>query len=215
MDLIKPHSVILFQGDSITDAGRNRAGFGANTGNILGHGYARLVADQLLETYPGSGLQIYNRGISGDRIRDLEDRWERDSLRLLPELISILIGVNDTWNYLFSGSGTSPEEFHQVYLRILQLTCRQLPSVHLVLCEPFLLITDQVDENWVKDLDQRRAIVRGLAGEFGASYVPFQTALDEAAQKQPPSRLLDDGVHPTDQGHRVLAECWLNAVKAS
>jgi len=212
MELIKPHSVILFQGDSITDHGRNRSAFGPNGGDDLGFGYSRLIADRLLDDFRGEHLQFYNRGVSGDRINDLARRWENDSLRLLPDLISILIGVNDTWNYLFSGLGTDPEEYGLEFRRILELTRQRLPDVHLVLCEPFILITGTVTGEWVDDISLRQQAVKGLAQEFDAIFMPFQAALDQAAAINPPHQLLDDGVHPTGQGHRVLADCWTQTV---
>ncbi len=209
---LKPHSVILFQGDSITDTGRSRTSFGPHSGDALGYGYVRLIANRLQDQEQDSYLQIYNRGVSGNRIRDMQSRWEGDSLRLMPDLLSILIGVNDTWNYLFTGLGSSPEEYHLVYHDILDLTRQRLPDIQLVLCEPFLLLTGEVSEKWEEDLKIRQESVRQLAGEFEAIHVPFQDALDEAAKQVSPRLLLDDGVHPTEKGHRVLEKCWMKAV---
>ncbi len=210
---IKPHSVLLFQGDSITDAGRSRAAVGPNSPSGLGSGYPYLVADQLLKRYPDHHLQIYNRGVSGDRIQDLSQRWEQDSLRLLPDLISILIGVNDTWNYLLMGIGSSPEGFLNIYRQLLQNTLRELPDVRLVLCEPFVLLTGEVTEEWQRDIASRQSAVEKLAREFEAVFVPFQSALTEAAASGTPApQLLEDGVHPTPRGHQVLTDCWLKAV---
>lgn len=212
MHTLKPHSVILFQGDSITDTGRSRLTIGPNSGDSLGFGYARRIADRLLEENKDQYLQIYNRGINGDRIRDLEGRWEQDSLWLMPDLISILIGVNDTWNYMFSGLGSSPEEYRIIYQGILENTRQRLPDVQLVLCEPFILLTGEVTQEWEEDISLRQASVQELASKFDAIFVPFQDALDEAARQISPHFLLDDGVHPTDKGHQVLSECWLKIV---
>jgi lysophospholipase L1-like esterase len=209
---LKPHSVILFQGDSITDAGRSRLAFGPNSRDGMGFGYPRLVMENLLERPPYQHLQFYNQGVSGDQIRDLEYRWEGDTIRLLPDLISILIGVNDTWNYLLLGLGSSPAEYQEVYRKLLKNTRERLPYIQFVLCEPFLLVTGEVTQDWVKDLSQRQAAVKDLAEKFNAVFVPFQSALDQAAKEMPAHRLLDDGVHPTEKGHRVLAECWTKAV---
>jgi lysophospholipase L1-like esterase len=211
-DLIPPHSVILFQGDSITDTGRDRSHVGPYTGTGLGSGYPRLIADRLLEIYPDHHLQIYNRGISGDRIQDLESRWEQDTLRLLPDLVSILIGINDTWNYLFVGIGASPDGYLRIYTSILERTLERLPGVKLVLCEPFALMTDMVTADWTEDLSQRQTVVQRLARDFQALFVPFQAAVDQAAKDTAPHLLLDDGVHPTEKGHQVLADCWLKYV---
>jgi lysophospholipase L1-like esterase len=209
---LKPHSVILFQGDSITDAGRNRQVVGPSAGENLGFGYARLIADHLQEAYKRDHLQIYNRGISGDRILGLAQRWESDSLRLMPDIISILIGINDTWNYIYTGLGSSPKEYRGIFQVILDQTRQRLPTVQLVLCEPFILPVGEVNSEWKEDLQIRQESVRGLANQFDAVFVPFQDVLDQAAEDMPARKLLDDGVHPTPQGHRILADYWLKIV---
>ena len=209
---LKPHNVILFQGDSITDAGRSRQVVGPSTGDKLGFGYARLVADHLQTTFQDDYLQIYNRGISGDRIRGLADRWEKETLRLQPDLVSILIGINDTWNYLYTGIGASPQDYQIIFQEILDQTRQRLPSVQLVLCEPFILPVGEVNSEWKEDLQIRQEGVRGLAKQYDAAFVPFQSVLNQAAKDIPARQLLDDGVHPTPQGHRILADCWLKTV---
>ena len=208
----KLHSVILFQGDSITDAGRTRSRIGPNSPDGLGFGYVRKIAAAILENYPERFLQLYNRGISGDRIQDMISRWDEDSLRLLPDLISILIGVNDTWNQVLLSMGSDPEQYQAIFHKILTETRQALPNTRLVLCEPFLLLTGEVTREWSADIISRQGIVRDLADEFNAIFVPFQSALDQAAQKVSAGQLLEDGVHPTDHGHQVLANCWMKTV---
>ncbi len=210
--LFKPHSVILFQGDSITDAGRTRSLIGPNSPDGLGFGYARKISAVLLESYPDYYLQLYNRGVSGDRIQDMKSRWEADTLRLLPDLISILIGVNDTWNYVMMGMGSDPEQYQVMFHKILTETRQSLPYTRLVLCEPFLLLTGEVTREWSVDITRRQLFVRDLADEFNAVFVPFQSALDQATRQVSADQLLEDGVHPTDRGHQVLADCWMKAV---
>ncbi|MGB2964750.1 MAG: SGNH/GDSL hydrolase family protein [Anaerolineales bacterium] len=209
---LNPHNVILFQGDSITDAGRSRSAFGPNSPDGLGFGYPRLIADAVLNKHPEDYLQFYNRGVSGDRIRDMQSRWELDTLRLQPDLISILIGVNDTSNYIYLGMGSDPGEFRQIYQAILDTTVKNLPDASLVLCEPFILLTGEVSEEWSTDIIQRQTIVKDLAKEYDAVLVPFQSDLDEKTQGVPANHLLDDGVHPTEQGHQILADCWIKTV---
>jgi lysophospholipase L1-like esterase len=211
-NLFKSHSVILFQGDSITDAGRDRLAVGPNLKPSLGQGYSSLIADHLLSRFSDHHLQIYNRGISGNRIQDLEWRWEEDTIRLRPDLLSILIGINDTWNHLYLGLGTSPAEFQEVFDKILKSTKEQLPEIDLILCEPFALITGEVTEEWSRDLALRQSGIMQLAEKNQAIYIPFQSALDQAAKEHPAQLLLHDGVHPTPLGHRVLAECWLKSL---
>lgn len=208
--LIKPHSILLFQGDSITDAGRSRITIGSNSPGGMGFGYPRLVMDQMVEYFPDYFLQFYNRGVSGDRVQDLIRRWESDTMRLIPDLISILIGVNDTWNHLYLGIGTNPEGFQRVYHQLLEQTLIRLPNTKLVLCEPFVLYTGEVNEEWRDDIRRRQAAVRSLSDEFGTVFIPFQSALDKGVDDGiPPHHLLEDGVHPTEKGHRLLADCWL------
>lgn len=210
---LDPHGVLLFQGDSITDAGRRRLITAPNAPEGMGGGYPRLIMDQLISRFPDRELQFYNRGVSGDRIQDLAARWQQDTLSIQPDLISVLIGVNDTWNYLSLGLGTSPERYRQIYHQLLESTRSKLPGISLVLCEPFLLITGEVTGEWEQDLVQRQNHVRELAEEFEAIAVPFQTALNNTvAEGVPPARLLDDGVHPTQWGHRLLADCWIESV---
>ena len=209
---LNPHSVILFQGDSITDAGRSRRAIGPNDWDGLGTGYPRLIADHLLAEHPDHYLQIYNRGVSGDRIRDLAQRWQNDSLRLFPNIISLLIGVNDTWNYLYMGMGSDPKDYQGVYRKLLQDSRQFQPDTQFILCEPFVLITGEVSEEWLNDINERQEIIRELAREYSGVAVPFQSALDKAAEDISPHKLLEDGVHPTDLGHHVLADCWIEAV---
>jgi lysophospholipase L1-like esterase len=209
---LKPDSVILFQGDSITDTGRSRWSTGPNNPDGLGYGYARLIADRLLAEYSDHLLQIYNRGVSGDRVLDLVYRWDQDCLRLEPDLVSIMIGVNDTWNYVELGLGSSPKEYLRIFQGLLTDTIRQLPDVQFILCEPFLLQVGDVRDEWMIDIQQRQDAVHALASEFDAVVVPFQETLEKAAAEMPPSDLLDDGVHPTEKGHQVLAECWIKTV---
>lgn len=210
---IKPHSVLLFQGDSITDAGRSRMSTGPNSPEGMGYGYSRLVMEQLLKRSPELSLQFYNRGVSGDRLQDLTRRWPHDTLRLGPDLLSVLIGVNDTWNYLYLSIGSSPDGFRQAYRQLLEDTRAKLPNTALVLCEPFVLFTGEVTEEWRGDISQRQTAVEELAQEFEGIFVPFQSALDNAVSEGLPAhRLLEDGVHPTEQGHRLLADCWTESV---
>jgi acyl-CoA thioesterase I len=209
---LQPNLTLLFQGDSITDAGRDRLDFKANSPSGLGNGYPVPICRTLLERFPDHHLQCYNRGISGDGIEDLHRRWRTDTLPLLPDWVSILIGVNDCWRFCTLGSGNSPGDFFDSYQKLLQTTRTELPFVNLILCEPFLLPVDLVEDEWIADLEQRQQAVRSLAEEFGATLVPFQSALDQAAKQYPLPQLLEDGVHPTPLGHILLADCWLGTV---
>ena len=209
---LTPNSTILFQGDSITDASRSRDNTAANSPSALGSGYANLISSQLLASHAGDGLRFLNRGISGNRIVDLYSRWKVDALNLQPDLISILIGVNDTWHGFMYDNGVEVDRFATIYRLLLEWTRQRLPKVQLVLCEPFVLHCGVVTEGWMSDMAERQVVVRQLASDFGAIFVPFQGVLNEALQSAPPEYWAQDGVHPTPVGHQLLAESWIKHV---
>ena len=204
-------AVILFQGDSITDAGRdrNRAKV-PNDPAGLAAGYAGLVARGLLAQHPE--WQCYNRGVSGNRVLDLLERWEQDSLELAPDLVSILIGVNDTWHRYIGGTGIPVARYQVLYTRVLADTVARRPSCRLVLCEPFALPGGAFKNEWMPELRERMAVVRRLARDFHATLVPFQEVFESEMKSRPASALAVDGVHPTELGHQVMAKAWRSAV---
>ncbi len=210
--MIPANSTLLFQGDSITDASRNRDITDANIPSALGSGYVNLLAAHLLHARPGDDLRIFNRGIAGHRVVDLYARWKVDAIALKPSVLSILIGINDTWHEFMSGNGVEPARYETIYRLLLAYTREQLPDVQLILCEPFYLPTGVIQDDWIPDIRARQQIVRQLANEFDATFVPFQAALDDAQQHAPPAHWAADGVHPTPAGHRVLANCWHETV---
>ena len=136
---LKEGAVILFQGDSITDAGRIRKAKGPNDLAGLGRGYPLLLAGALLSEYPQKQLQIFNRGISGNKVPDLDRRWEKDTLALKPDVLSILIGVNDIWHKLSGRYNGTVEDYETGYRALLKRTLEALPDVRIVICEPFVL----------------------------------------------------------------------------
>lgn len=202
---------ILFQGDSITDAGRSRdANLAPNTG--LGGGYPGLIAATLLNRHPARGYQILNRGISGNRVVDLYARWKADALNLNPDLISILIGVNDTWHEFGSRNGVEVDRYRTVYRMLLEWTRQVLPATRLVICEPFVLPVGAVGTDWLPEIAARREICAELAQAFDAPLVSFQQLFDEAVKEAPETYWLSDGVHPTLAGHMRMADYWLRSV---
>jgi len=215
MNEIKTNDTILFQGDSITDCGRNRDS--ADTANDLGglgQGYAMMAAAELLLTRPADGLKIFNRGISGNRVVDLYARIKSDIINLQPDIVSILIGVNDTWHEMTRGNGVSVPKYERVYRELLNEVRVGLPGVRFVLCEPFVLRCGVVTEDWVTEIDQRRSVVAKLAQEYGALVVPFQAMFDKAANEAPPAYWAFDGVHPTAAGHLLMAKTWMQTLNA-
>lgn len=205
MSVLKPQSKVLFIGDSITDAGRDRI-----DPDDLGSGYPRLVAATYTEAHPGDGVRFLNRGISGNRVRDLRARWEVDCLDLAPDVVSVMIGINDTWRRYDSADATSAADFASDYERILALTTDRL-TARLVLVEPFLLPVRPGQDAWREDLDPKIAVVRRLAREYDATLVPLDTVVTAAATTRDPATLAADGVHPTMEGHALIASCWLEA----
>ncbi|MGW5358711.1 SGNH/GDSL hydrolase family protein [Actinopolymorpha pittospori] len=205
MSVLKPQSKVLFIGDSITDAGRDRT-----DPDDLGRGYPRLVAATYAEAHPGDGVRFLNRGISGNRVRDLRARWEPDCLDLAPDVVSVMIGINDTWRRYDRADATSAEDFAADYERILALTTDRL-TARLVLVEPFLLPVRPGQDSWREDLDPKIAVVRRLAREYAATLVPLDTIVTAAAANRDAAELAGDGVHPTMEGHALIAGTWLEA----
>jgi lysophospholipase L1-like esterase len=205
--------VILFQGDSITDAGRDRKKELPNHARSFGNGYAHLIASWLLEEMAGEELTIYNRGISGNKVYQLAERWGRDCLDLQPDVLSILIGVNDYWHKRNGNYDGSPEIYERDYRSLLSRTKEALPDIKLVICQPFILTnTSAVDESWVEPFSEYQRIAARMAEEFNALWVPFQEAFDRALDLTPASYWAGDGVHPSMAGAQLMAEAWLKAI---
>jgi lysophospholipase L1-like esterase len=204
-------TVILFQGDSITDCGRNRGDAQPNAAGALGTGYPLLVAAAALATYPDRGLRFYNRGVSGNTVPDLEQRWAADTLELRPDVLSILIGVNDFWHKLGGGYTGTVQDYEDQYTRLLEHTRLVLPLVRLVVLEPFVLRCGAVDDRWFPEFDARRAVAARVAAHARATFVPLQAVFDERARTVPPAYWAADGVHPTPAGHAVIAQGWRSA----
>lgn len=203
----RPGARILFQGDSITDGNRGRS---ADPNHILGHGYAFIIAAKFGAAFPEAKLEFFNRGISGNTVLDLEKRWQKDTLDLKPDLLSILIGVND------KGKGVPFDAYEQTYDKLLADAKAANPKLKLVLCEPFVVnhraITPQHGSP-NEDIVKRQAIVARLAKKHGAALVHFQVALDRATERAPAIHWIWDSVHPTYSGHQVLADEWERTVR--
>jgi len=202
----EPGARILFQGDSITDGSRGRS---ADPNHILGHSYVFLIAAEIGAADPERNLDFMNRGVSGNTVRDLTKRWEEETLKLKPDLLSILVGVNDN-------RSIPMEEYEQVYDKLIQDARNANPKIKLVLCEPFGLPVGRRKANWDEwnaGLAERREIVARLAKKHDAALVRFQQAFDEAAKRAPDDYWIWDGVHPTYRGHQIMADEWLRTVR--
>jgi lysophospholipase L1-like esterase len=207
----KKGKVILFQGDSITDAGRNRDNHDPNAAGALGNGYPLLVTSAVLAARAAEGLQFYNRGISGNKVPDLQERWATDTIELQPDVLSILIGVNDLWHKLGGRYNGTVQDYERQYTALLGETRRALPNVHIIVLEPFVLRTGAVDARWFPEFDERRAAAARVAKAAKVTFVPLQKMFDQHARTAPPAYWAADGVHPTPAGHAVIAEQWRHA----
>jgi len=210
--LIEPGDTVLFQGNSITDAGRNRGEADqANHQPAMGTGYAWMAGSQLL-VGRDDDLKIFNRGISGNKVYQLAERWQEDCLDLKPDVLSILIGVNDIWHNLNGDYDGTVEVYERDYHALLNRTKDALPNVKLVVCEPFVLRCGAVDDRWFPAFDGYRVAARSVADKAGAVFVPFQAMFDKAIEFASPQHWAEDGVHPTSFGNSLMAHAWLTAV---
>ncbi|HSP43456.1 MAG TPA: SGNH/GDSL hydrolase family protein, partial [Luteolibacter sp.] len=204
---LKKGAVIVFQGDSITDEGRKKEILLANDNKALGKGYAAMIAGQVLLAHPGMDLKCYNRGISGNKIPDLAERWEQDAVTLKPDILSILVGINDLWHTVAFGSkykGTI-DDYESGYRALIERSQKEIPGVRIVICEPFTL------RDW-PEFDPYRARAGKLADEMNLTFVPFQSLFDEAVKSAPAEFWLWDGIHPTAAGHSIMANKWREVV---
>jgi acyl-CoA thioesterase-1 len=188
---------ILFIGDSITDCDRL-----TDNPDHLGYGYVRLIAGDRPES------TVINVGVSGNRIGDLRGRWQADVVDRHPDILSVYVGINDTWRRFDEDDPTSPGFFEDTYRECLE----DLGGASLlVLVEPFVVPVNAEQELWHDDLSRKREVVARLAREFGARFVPLHAIMSAAAEEHGAAAIAEDGVHPTDLGHRMIADAWLEA----
>lgn len=209
-----PGTRILFQGDSITDGGRWRNSSDPN--HLFGQGYPFLIAARLGALHPDRRLVFLNRGVSGDRVTDLLRRWPEDALALKPDVVSILVGVNDVLLALQNHTRVSPREFAADYDRLLAETVQALPGVKLVLGEPFIAPGARTNADWTaaqEDIRALQVVVAQLGAKYHAPVVPYQKVIDDACRRAPVDTWIWDGVHPTAAGHELMAQEWIRVVR--
>lgn len=188
---------LVFAGDSITDAGRDRSDDGS-----YGDGYVSLIVDAL-----GGDATVINRGIAGDRAVDLERRWTEDVLAARPDILTVYVGVNDMWRRFDSDDPTPVAAYEATYRRLLDA----VDGARLILIEPFFLPLSDDQGAWTEDLDEKRAAVARIAQDAGARLVPLQERMSAAAAEHGVAAIAPDGVHPTPAGSRLIADAWLDA----
>lgn len=201
---------ILFQGDSITDAGRSRE----NDIN-MGLGYPTLIKGELGYDNPGR-YTFYNRGISGNRIIDLYARIKIDFINLKPDYLSILIGVNDVWHEFSMKNGVSAEKYFKIYSMLIEEIKEVLPDTKIMILEPFVLKCSGTEEHFDEfraEVQKRAAKAKEIAGTYNLSFIALQDKFDEAAKTAPVEFWLSDGIHPTTIGHELIKRSWIEEFK--
>ncbi|QEC75156.1 SGNH/GDSL hydrolase family protein [Mucilaginibacter ginsenosidivorax] len=204
---------ILFQGDSITDGGRS---YDKDWNHIMGQSFPYLVAGRLWFDHPDQQMMFLNRGISGHTVRDLQARWQKDTLDLKPDILNILIGVNDVHHVIHNNNPTTVDQFRNDYDALLNQTKTALPDIKLLICEPFILPVGQVNadlKRWQDELTPRQLVAKQLAQKYNAVFVPLQTIFNAALKKAPAEFWIWDGVHPMPAGHELIAREWIKAAK--
>ncbi len=203
---------ILFQGDSITDVGRN-----TERGSMasMGQGYPLLIAAELGAACPGR-FEFVNRGISGSRVVDFYARVKCDFWNLAPDLCSVLLGVNDVWHEFGGKNGVDAKRFYNVYKMLVTDTLERFPEMKFILLEPFVLKASATEGAWEefrRETELRGEAVRRIAEETKQTFVPLQKMFDDACEKAPANYWLGDGVHPMPAGHRLIADEWQKAAE--
>ena len=209
----KPNQTLLFIGDSITDAQRRELPY-----SPLGWGYVHFAANFLQAAYPHLNLDIRNRGISGDTTGDLLTRWDTDCIALNPDIVSIMIGINDLWRKFSDSYETQrmhidPVEYRTNLGKLLQRTKNECGS-QLILMEPYMFC-DDLNNAMLTELDAYIDVVHNLAQQFDAVFVPVHAAYRQLKQKRPAVEWADDTVHPTEWAHAWIAKQWLDTVCGS
>lgn len=193
---------ILFQGDSITDAGRSR-----DNDRLLGMGYANFTAGKLGLDYP-SQFKFYNRGVSANRVVDLYARIKSDIINLNADYMSVLIGVNDVWHEISKSNGVSSDKFYKIYDMLISEVRSELPDIKILILEPFVLRGTATNDNYSEfrtEVEKRALKAKEVAEKHNLIFVPLQKKMDELAEKMDPALILSDGVHPTYTGHELIS----------
>jgi acyl-CoA thioesterase I len=207
MPRIESGSTVLFIGDSITDAVRNREDAGS-----LGCGYAFMAAGLFGALYPELQVQFLNRGIAGNTVGEMALRWEEDCMALAPDWISVMIGINDATRRYTRNEPVSADGFIETYRRLLADALRNKPSTRFIIIEPFVLPTNELRVQTREDLDPKIHAIRQMAQEHEVVYIAMDGIFAEARMTASDEYWAPDGVHPSPAGHALMARAWLRAV---
>ena len=221
-NVVQGKRTLLYIGDSITDGGWGNSGGTAkpseerklwDLNHIFGHGYMFLCAATLMADNPGD-FELYNCGISGNTVADLELRWDKDAISLNPDVVSVLVGINDVAEAMDKGSEFDVDAWKERYDSLLYRTERELPGVKIVLCTPFVAKAGKIGASdsyplWQKNVEACAEAVRQLAAKHDAVLVPFDE-LFATLTSPSPDYWIWDGIHPTAAGHKKMADLWLS-----
>lgn len=199
----------IILGDSITDCSRNRDDI-----DSMGMGYPAIVAATIGTQYPQK-FKFINEGISGDRIVDVYARIKRDILNQKPDYLSILIGINDVWHELNDKNGVAAPKFEKIYSMLIEEIKEELPEIKIFILEPFVTpgtATDEKIEIFRSEAKLRSEAAKRVADKFDLTFIPLQCVFDEAMTKAPASYWTRDGVHPSTEGHGLIANELVKAV---
>ena len=198
---------ILFQGDSVTDAGRDRS----NPAD-LGEGYPKFASAMIQDSYPDTEFEFVDLGISGNRTEHLVARLESDFIEIQPDIVSIMIGINDVWHhYAHEFVETTDEQFEKNYRFVLD-AIKSRTKARILMIQPFLLETvDPAKQELCEELARKQAIVKKLADEYADAYLPLDEVLHSMTEEEP-AYYAADGVHPTPDGACCIGEAYLGAI---
>ena len=203
---------ILFQGDSVTDAGRAR-----DSEVSMGGGYALLIKASLGFESPNK-YEFVNKGVSGNRIVDVYARIRNDIINLKPDVMSILIGVNDVWHEFYeSPNGVDPDKYYRIYDMLIEEIKAALPDIKIMIMEPFVLKAGATEANWdcfSSEVKKRAEKAREIAQKYNLPFIALQNGFDKLSENIEASYWLRDGVHPTIMGHEYIKNEWIKAFKA-
>ncbi len=195
---------VLFQGDSVTDCDRNREA-GAEYPEAFGNGYVKVFKDIYDTLFPGNKVNFVNKGVSGDRARNLLERYDSDFKAINPDFVSVMIGINDTWRGYDSDDFCSPDRFLQEYDLLLSKIKADFPDAKILIIEQFA-ISSHPERQWSEDLDPKRAITRQMADKYADYFIPMYDILNSISEEDFASQEISaDGVHPQAVGHSVIA----------
>ncbi len=205
---------ILFTGDSITDGNRYKdPSLEWDLNHQMGHSYAYIINGLLGSLYPEKQFRFSNRGVSGNRVIDLYSRLDMDFLRLKPDIASFLIGINDGPGISHCSHSTGAQKYSHLYRMMLDEILENLPSIQFVICEPFVIDNPRLNpgySSWQSCIHEYQTEVRHIASDYNAVFVPLQEEFDRACQIREPSYWSWDGIHPTENGHGLIALKWMH-----